>query len=115
MYTDSEGAGNQILTVLNLGEAYRLAGHLDSAATCFNETLDRNKQLKNDIVQGYSSGNLGMVYSAQNKLSTAKDLLAEAITILAQAGDDYSVSVYLAELGEIFRKEGMKLINERRK
>ncbi len=106
IYSDSDSSGNQILTILNLGEAYRLAGYLDSAATCFQETLERNRTIKNDIVQGYSLGNLGMVYATQNKLEPARDNLKEAIAILKPLGDDYSTSVYLAELGGIYRKEG---------
>ncbi|WP_375324086.1 histidine kinase dimerization/phosphoacceptor domain -containing protein [Flagellimonas sp. GZD32] len=106
IYSESDSSGNQILTILNLGEAYRLAGYLDSAATCFQETLERNRTIKNDIVQGYSLGNLGMVYATQNKLEPARDNLKEAIAILKPLGDDYSTSVYLAELGGIYRKEG---------
>lgn len=106
IYLDSDGFGNQILTVLNLGEAYRLAGYLDSATACFNETLKRNIELKNDIVQGYSLGNLGMVYTAQDRLSLAKNSLKEAIEILTSLGDAYSSSTYLAELGKIYSTEG---------
>lgn len=106
IYESSEKTLNQVLTTLNLGEAYRLAGQMDSAAFCFKTTLERNKQLKNEIVQGYSSGNLGMVYSVQNELTEAKNLLNEAITILRDLGDDYSTSVYLAALGEVYEKEG---------
>lgn len=105
IYQNSDKTLNQVLTTLNLGEAYRLAGHIDSAAICFKKTLKRNEELKNDIVQGYSSGNLGMVYSVQNEFTTAKELLTEAISILRNLGDDYSTSVYLAALGEIYQKE----------
>ena len=106
IYRDSDELGNQVFTILNLGEAYRLAGHLDSAATYFKESLQRNELLKNDVVQSYSQGNLGMVYSAQNKLVAARENLNEAIAILRDLGDPYSTSVYLAELGEIYKKEG---------
>lgn len=93
-----------ILTKLNLGEIYRLAGKLDSATLYLQETLNRNKNLNSSTVQGYSLGNLGMVLHAQKQFDTAEQHLKEAIAILEPLGDDYSTSVYLAELGQIYAK-----------
>ena len=104
IYNISDEKGNLILTQLNLGEAYRLANKLDSAAYYFNETLLKNKSKNNAIVQGYSLGNLGMVLHAQKQYDKAEQHLKEAITILEPLGDDYSTSVYLAELGQIYAK-----------
>lgn len=104
IYNSSDEKGNLILTQLNLGEAYRLANKLDSAAYYFNQTLLKNKSTNNAIVQGYSLGNLGMVLHAQKKYDIAEQHLEEAITILQLLGDDYSTSVYLAELGQIYAK-----------
>ncbi len=105
IYNISDKNGNQILTLLNLGETYRLAGKLDSAVIYFKETLKRNELIKHDIVQSYSLGNLGMVLSAQNNLEISKQYLNEAIEILKPISDAYSTSVYIAELGEIYWKE----------
>ncbi|WP_223826599.1 histidine kinase dimerization/phosphoacceptor domain -containing protein [Flagellimonas sp. S3867] len=105
IYDISDKNGNQILTVLNLGEAFRLAGRLDSAEVYFQETLKRNRVIKHDIVQGYTLGNLGMVYAAQNKLVQAKNHLNGAIKVLRPISDPYSTSVYIAELGSIHKKE----------
>lgn len=105
IYTDLKKGTKQILTKLNLGEAYRLAGKLDSASICFKETLKRNKTLNSDVVQGYALGNLGMVRAAQGDDETAKQNLVEAIKILAPLNDVYSTSVYTTELGEIYIKE----------
>uniref|UniRef100_UPI0040490CE2 tetratricopeptide repeat-containing sensor histidine kinase n=1 Tax=Gelidibacter sp. TaxID=2018083 RepID=UPI0040490CE2 len=105
IYTDLENGTKQTLTKLNLGEAYRLAGKLDSAAIYFTETLKRNKTLNSDIVQSYSLGNLGMVLADQGDFKLAKQHLTEAIEILEPLGDAYSMSVYMAELGEIYWKE----------
>ncbi len=105
IYTNSNELINQASTILNLGEAYRLEGHLDSAVTSFQETLKLNDLIKNDLIEGYSLGNLGMVYSAQNNLASAKENLDKAIIILAKLGDSYSTSIYLAELGEVYAKE----------
>lgn len=105
IYNVSDERGNLILTKLNLGETYRLAGELDSATLYFRETLERNKTLQNDIVESYSLGNLGMVLFAQDSLEVAKTHLTEAITILEPLGDAYSTSVYKAELGRVYWKE----------
>lgn len=104
IYNISDEKGNLILTQLNLGEAYRLANKLDSAAYYFNKTLSKNKSTNNAIVQGYSLGNLGMVLHAQKQYDKAEQHLEEAIAILEPLGDDYSTSVYLAELGQIYAK-----------
>ncbi len=106
IYLNSNEKGYLALTILNLGEAYRLKGHLDSAATSFQQALKLNDLIKNETIQSYSLGNLGMVLFKQNKLVSAKENLNEAIAILSKLGDPYSTSVYLAELGEIHRKEG---------
>ncbi|WP_111707755.1 tetratricopeptide repeat-containing sensor histidine kinase [Lutibacter citreus] len=105
IYTISDKRGNLILTKLNLGEAYRLAGKLDSAAIYFKETLKKNKTLNSDIVQSYSLGNLGMVLSAQGNYEAGKQHLNEAIKILTPLDDFYSTSIYTAELGDIYVKE----------
>ncbi len=105
IYINSDEKGNHALTILNLGEAYRLAGYLDSSATSFQQALQLNDLVKNDIIKSYSLGNLGMVYATQNKFKLAKDNLHEAIDILSESGDSYSTSIYLAELGGIHQKE----------
>ena len=105
IYLDSDEKTNQALTILNLGEAYRLGGYLDSAATCFSEALKLNESIKNEIIKSYSLGNLGMVEAAQNELPLAKENLNKAIAILRDLGDPYSSSIYIAELGEIYKKE----------
>ncbi len=96
---------NQLITILNLGEVYRLTGHLDSAITCFNNVLHDNKRLDDKTIEGYSLGNLGMVYAAQNKLGLAKEKIHEAMTILSKMEDVYATSTYLAELGMVHQKE----------
>lgn len=106
IYSDSDHIQNHILTILNLGEAYRLAKHLDSATTSFQQTLQLNKTLNNTIIQGYSQGNLGMVYNAQNKLTLAEENLNDAIAILSPLKDYYSSSIYIAELGTVYNKRG---------
>jgi len=106
IYATSNKNKNHAMTILNLGEVYRLAGHLDSAVTCFKQTLALNEMLNDNIIQGYSQGNLGMVYVSQNKLAIAKENLNKAINILSPMEDYYSTSIYMAEVGEVNKKEG---------
>jgi len=106
IYMDSDKMENQIIIVTNLGEAYRLAGYLDSATTCFKEVVESSRPIRDDYIQGYSLGNLGMIYAEQNKFDLAKTNLNKAILTLTGFGDSYSTCVYLATLGEVFQKEG---------
>lgn len=114
VYGISDKNGNQILTFLNLGETYRLAGKLDSAAIYLKETLKRNEVIKHDIVQSYSLGNLGMVFASQGRLIEAKEYLSQAIEILKSMDDPYSTSTYLAELGSIYIKQDDLKIGEQK-
>lgn len=105
IYTDIDDWNEQMLTKLNLGEAYRLAGKLDSASICFQKILKINKTINNETVKSYALGNLGMVLSAQGNYEVAKEYLVKAIKILQPLGDIYSTSIYTAELGDIYVKE----------
>lgn len=106
IYKNSDQIENETIILVNLGEAYRLAGYLDSASTCFKETLTRSMLKEDGIIKAYSQGNLGMVYAAQGKLDAAKTNLNEATAALIQLGDPYATAVYTAELGEVYQKEG---------
>ncbi|WP_350288063.1 histidine kinase dimerization/phosphoacceptor domain -containing protein [uncultured Croceitalea sp.] len=105
IYSISDKYGNGILTILNLGEMYRLASYLDSAKVNLKQAQKINKQ-RNKVVESYAKGNLGMVYNTQDSLSMAKTHLQDAISILGELGDSYATSVYLAELGAVYQKEG---------
>ncbi|WP_422359206.1 histidine kinase dimerization/phosphoacceptor domain -containing protein [Reichenbachiella sp.] len=102
--------GNLAMTMLNLGEAYRLYGKLDSAASYFQRSLELqleiNDQRQKAIVKGYATGNLGMVYNAMDSLGKARSYLIKAIKITQELGDPYSTAVYMADLGLVEQKEG---------
>lgn len=93
------------LTLINLGEAYRLSGILDSATINFKKAIAINNTQDNDVILGYASGNLGMVYAEEGKNLLAKPLLEESISILTKLGDPYSTSVYLSEIGNVYRND----------
>lgn len=85
---------------VNLGETYRLDAQYDSAAAHLKQALIENYQ-EDEIVGGYGTGNLGMVYFAGNQLDSAQMLLETSIEILEPLGDVYSVAVYEFELGKV--------------
>ena len=105
IYKNSDKRINEALTLINLGESYRLSGNFQKAEEAFIKTLELNKELNNDTVLGYSLGNLGLIYSANQNFNQAKESLNEAINILSELKDDYSVSIYLSELAQIYQKE----------
>ncbi|ALM08817.1 histidine kinase [Sediminicola sp. YIK13] len=96
---------NYAITLVNLGEAYRLSGDLDLSIDTFNEVIKLNDALNDDLILAYTSGNLGMAYAAQGKTLEAKQKLETAIEILVILGDPYSLSIFLAEMGNIYTKE----------
>lgn len=100
---------DRISTLINIGDTYRLIGHLDSAKVHFKIVLEDSIISNNIFLKGYTLGNLGMVYNAQDSLPLAKTNLDSAIAILRELGDAYATSVYLAELGEVYQKENLPL------
>ncbi len=110
-FQQRKDTANVVLTMINLGETYRLDGNADSAAILFKECLELNQKLNNDyveMVKGYCQGNLGMVYATQNKEEEAIELLKSAMEILGKMNDYYSVSVYQAELAQIYIRQDKK-------
>lgn len=102
---NNSNTSNYAITLVNLGEAYRLSGDLNLAIDTFNEVININDVLNDDLILAYTSGNLGMAYAAQGKPLKAKQKLETAIEILMILGDPYSLSIFLAELGNIYTKE----------
>jgi two-component sensor histidine kinase/Flp pilus assembly protein TadD len=105
IYRNSNTRMHEAITLVNLGEVYRLSGNLDKAEDAFNRTIELNKFLDEDSILAYSLGNLGMIYAAKNDFDYAIQNLTEAIKILTVLNDDYSVSIYLSELALIYKKE----------
>ncbi len=100
------------LAYINLGEAYRLIQNLDSAIFNFGLALSMNDSLKNEVLEGYARGNLGMALRSKGQLYQAKAELTRANEILTKLGDPYSVSVYTADLAQISIAEGKPRLAE---
>ena len=105
IYNESDNNFNTALTLINLGEAYRLSGQIEKARTTFEEAIELNKTLSENIVLGYALGNLGMIYSVEGDFKRAEENLEQAIRILTKLEDVFSVSIYLSELGLIYQRE----------
>lgn len=100
--------GGENYIMINLGETYRLMGQLDSAQY-YNELVLNSEAAKTDeVIRAYTQGNNGMVLKAQGDFATATPLLKSAIEALTGMGDLYSVSVYQADLGQLYIKEGKR-------
>ena len=112
---DDENRETYVL--INLGETYRLMGQLDSAQY-YNELVLNSEAGKTDeVIRAYTEGNNGMVLNALGELKKANPLLKSAISVLTDLGDLYSASIYQADLGELYikqgrRTQGLRLIKE---
>ncbi|WP_066631469.1 ATP-binding protein [Labilibacter marinus] len=91
--------------VINLGEFYRKLGKKNSALASFRKSLSLSHVVGEDIYIAYSKGNIGLVYSSQNKLDSAEFYLNIAIEILQPLDDNYAVSSYLDGLAEVYFKQ----------
>lgn len=96
---------------VNLGETHRLYEKYDSSAFFLKKALEDNYS-EDEIVAGYASGNLGMVYYALDRLDSARVFLEQSISILEPLGDLYSVAVYEFELGKVLVAQGEKIAGE---
>lgn len=96
-------SANLTLALINMGETYRLTNQYDSAEICLLECLQITNS--NKRIEGYATGNLGLVYSETQQYIKAKNCLKKAIAILCCLNDNYSVSVYQSGLANILIKE----------
>ncbi len=112
IYSHSKDRFKEVLTLLNLGELYRLSENLEKSETIFLEILVFNKDEKE--IKAYALGNLGMVYNTKNKLDLAIKNLTKAIKILTALGDTYASSIYLIELGNVYEKQKKTALTEQK-
>lgn len=101
----SDPSGYLPYTMLNLGEAYRLKGSLDSSYFYLKKSLFIKKNIKDDLLEIYALGNIGLVFSAQGDLNSAKEYLSKSLDLLKSKKDFYSRAVYTSELGLVYLKE----------
>ncbi|MDW3195110.1 MAG: histidine kinase dimerization/phosphoacceptor domain -containing protein [Cytophagales bacterium] len=104
-YEASQQGIYMALTRLNLGEAFRLNGQLDSAMSYFKSALSINDSIQHPIIASYTLGNLGMTYNTLGQLEDARSALSTAIKQVRGLGDPYTLSVYRADLALVDQKE----------
>ncbi|MGQ1947622.1 tetratricopeptide repeat-containing sensor histidine kinase [Geofilum sp. OHC36d9] len=102
-FRQRKDTANLVLALINMGETYRLTNQYDSAEACLLECLQITNNNKH--IEGYATGNLGLVYSETQQNNKAKYHLKKAIAILCCLNDNYSVSVYQSGLAKILIKE----------
>lgn len=101
------------LTLINLGEAYRMSGNVKQSELLFLKVIELNNSLKDNLIYGYSHGNLGMVYASKKEWNKASKNLNNAIETLSKMDDDYSTSIYIFELGKIYEQQGFLIKAEK--
>jgi len=88
--------------ILNMGEAFRMAGNYDSALHYFAEAEQIFGKINYPKGKFYSIGNIGMVYASQGKTGLAENDLNQAIDFLEASDDYYPVCVYLISLSDVY-------------
>ncbi|HAP62007.1 MAG TPA: histidine kinase, partial [Cytophagales bacterium] len=92
--------------LLNLGEAYRLAGRWSEAKQVMQRTLAINEALGSPIIEAYTLGNWGMVLRTEGDLAAAETKLEASLVLSRSLGDPYATAVYQAELGQTYLAMG---------
>lgn len=88
--------------LLNCGDEYFKAGKYEKALNYFFRSSELCEELDYKLCSGYNLGNIGMVYTRQNKPEMAKENLNKAIEILSEEGDNYPIPVYLNYLSKVY-------------
>jgi adenylate cyclase len=102
---NSKDSTRLAIALLNSGESYFYANNFQQAMQYLEEAKEIFTVKNHEIGLAYSSGNLGMVYTKQNKDVLARDLLNQAIEKVEKYEDFYAVSVYNLFLAYIDQKE----------
>ncbi len=93
-----------IVCYINLGELYREVSRYNDALKCYYKSDSLSSKINSFTYYSYIHGNIGLVYTAQNKLDSAEIYLNKSIEILEPLGDNYAVSSYLDGLAEVYFK-----------
>jgi signal transduction histidine kinase len=103
----SQGDSIALASVIsNAGDAFLRIKNYDSALLYFQEAkqiFDKENYLSG---QGYSLGNIGMVYASTGKNDLAEKNINEAIRILEQTQDYYPICVYLTSMADVYLNKG---------
>jgi two-component system, sensor histidine kinase PdtaS len=95
-----------IIAYTNLGETYRKMGEYETALHYFNLGIQNFSDDIPEDTKAILTGNKGLVYSAQNKIDSAKLYLNKAIGFFEESNDVYMLTFYKGELGLIQARKG---------
>ncbi|MBO3117685.1 adenylate/guanylate cyclase domain-containing protein [Winogradskyella sp. DF17] len=91
----------------NLGDEYNLnLGQPDSALYYFEQSGKIFNELNNKLGIAYNLGNKGLAYAQKRQTKLAESNINEAMVLLAELGDYYAISSYLAYMSDIFLVKG---------
>ncbi|MGV6832232.1 MAG: adenylate/guanylate cyclase domain-containing protein [bacterium] len=96
--------------LLNAGDEYLNTKNYDDALSFFRESGFLFKESNYPIGSAYSTGNIGMVYAEKGKDDLAEININNAITVLEEYEDYYSISEYLTYMSDIYAKRNEQKI-----
>ncbi len=92
--------------ILNAGDEFLHRDMFDSAYAYFKESSVIFEKLDYQAGKAYSLGNIGMVYANIGQRDLAEKNINEAITILEELEDFYSICEYLLYMSDIYLVKG---------
>ena len=93
-------------SLLNAGDEFLKTKKYDTALLHLLEAKIIFDKLNYPSGQGYSLGNMGMVYASIGRNGLAEKNINEAIRILEKAQDYYPICVYLISMSDIYSAKG---------
>ncbi|WP_172665950.1 histidine kinase dimerization/phosphoacceptor domain -containing protein [Flammeovirga sp. OC4] len=97
---------NYMSLLLNTGDTYRILKDYNKAINLFSEVLDLNEQTeKDEIIFGYTHGNLGMAQMSIHQTFEAEKNLKLGVHYLKKVGDDLTAEIFRVELGKLRLQE----------
>jgi adenylate cyclase len=94
--------------ISNAGDEFLNNKNYDSALLYFKESKIIFDKINYLSGQGYSLGNIGMVYANTGNNILAEKNINEAISILEKSEDYYPICVYLVSMCDIYSEKGDK-------
>lgn len=98
--------GRVALALHNLAVIYMAQGHDQQAETCFNQSLEFQRQLEDKLAISRELHYLGRIKAKAKHPKLARDFLEQSLVLGREAGDDRGVRATLHELGNLCLDQG---------
>ena len=92
--------------LLNVSEVYKESLQYDLALSILQEAQQLFSKLHFDIGIAYAIGNTGIIEVLQRNYKSGEEKLLDAIKVLKQVGDNYSIASYQLSIAEIYQEQG---------